>query len=107
MSAIHLKDENLLEIIEKTKDKPILVDFFATWCGPCQMVAPVIEDLAQQYKDKIIVYKVDVDQHQDLAQKYGIQSIPTVMLFKDGEVVGKQTGFAGAEGYKQMIDSNL
>lgn len=107
MSAIHLKDENLLEIIEKTKDKPILVDFFATWCGPCQMVAPVIEDLAQQYNDKIIVYKVDVDQNQDLAQKYGIQSIPTVMLFKNGEIVGKQTGFAGVEGYKQMIDSNL
>jgi thioredoxin 1 len=107
MSAIHLKDENLLEIIDSTKGKLILVDFFAIWCGPCQMITPVIEDLAKQYEGKIDVYKVDIDQHQDLAQKYGVQSIPTIMLFKDGKEVGKQTGFAGIDGYKEMIDSNL
>jgi thioredoxin 1 len=73
-------------------DKPVLVDFFASWCGPCQMMTPVIEEIASEQKDKAYVYKVDIDEEHELANKYNVMSIPTILIFKDGEVVNQFNG---------------
>jgi thioredoxin 1 len=86
------------------EDKGIFfVDFWAEWCGPCRMAAPAIEEIAKEYAGKITVVKVNVDHEQALAQKHGVMSIPTVILFKDGKEVGRQVGFAGKQGYLDLL----
>lgn len=77
--------------------KPAMVDFWAVWCGPCRMVGPVVEEIAGEYNGKAVVAKVDVDTNQDVAAKYGIRNIPTILYFKDGEVVDKVVGVAPKE----------
>ena len=72
--------------------KKVLVDFFATWCGPCKMLAPVVDEVATEQADKIDVYKVDIDQSPDLAMKYGVNSVPTLIVFKDGQIVNQTVG---------------
>ena len=89
--ALALTKENFDEIING--DKPVLVDFWATWCGPCKMLAPTIEELAEELKDEIVVAKLDVDKVQDIAMKYQVMSIPTLVLFKDGKEVKRTVGF--------------
>lgn len=74
-------------------DKAVLVDFWATWCGPCKMMAPVLEEVSEEYKDKLTVGKLDVDQNPETAQKFGIMSIPTLLVFKNGEVVKQLIGY--------------
>jgi thioredoxin 1 len=90
MSILHITKETFAqEVLES--DKPVLLDFFATWCGPCRMVAPILEEIAQERED-IKVCKVDVDEQPELAKQYGIYSIPTLMVFKDGKVSNQAQG---------------
>lgn len=88
---------------QNIKSGVVLVDFWATWCGPCRAAAPVIEEISVEYEGKITVGKVDVDAEPALAGKYGVMSIPTIILFKDGVEVGRQVGFAGKAGYLDLL----
>lgn len=89
--ALEFTDSNFEEQVLKS-DKPVLVDFWAEWCGPCRMVGPVVEELSNDYSGKAVVGKVNVDQNPGVAAKYGIRSIPTILFFKNGEVVDKSVG---------------
>lgn len=91
MSITHVSDKNFKEEVLQA-ELPVLVDFFAEWCGPCKMVAPVIEEIAKEYKGKIKVAKVDVDGAGKTATHYGIMSVPTLMFFKDGKAVSQSVG---------------
>lgn len=96
MSEINLTNKNFEEEVFKS-EKPVLVDFFATWCGPCQMLAPIITEIAEENGDKIKVAKVNVDEQQELAMKYDISSIPTLIVFKNGNIANKVVGFHSKE----------
>jgi thioredoxin 1 len=106
MELIHFTDANFDEMVIKA-DKPVLVDFFADWCGPCRMVTPVIEEIASTYSGKLVVGKVDVDANSNIAGKYGVMSIPTVVLFDGGKEVGRQVGSSGKEVYEEMVKKVL
>ena len=99
-----LTDENFKkEVLEA--NLPVLVDFWAPWCGPYQTAGPVIEELAKEYEGKIKVGKINIDENQKISEKYGILSIPTVIIFKNGEEVKRQVGFVGKEGYINLISN--
>ena len=104
--AVMFTDQDFEEKVLKAKT-PVFVDFFAEWCGPCKMAGPVIDELAEEYKDKLVIGKVDVDANKEYAGKYGVMSIPTVIMFKDGEEVDRMTGFKGKEGFEEMIKKAL
>jgi thioredoxin 1 len=88
--ALEITDGNIKEIINS--GKPVVIDFWAEWCGPCRMVGPVVEELAKEYDGKVIIGKMDVDENVDTPNEYGIRNIPTILFFKDGQVVDKQIG---------------
>jgi thioredoxin 1 len=101
----HLTDADFDEAIQG--DSPILVDFWAAWCAPCRMIAPVLEELAGEYGGRARVGKVNVDEQGAIAQRFGIQSIPTLMLFKKGEVADKVVGVASKEALTSLLDKHL
>ena len=89
-----------------SQDRPVLVDFFAEWCGPCKMQAPILEDLKKRVNDQATIIKIDVDKNQSVAAKYGIRSVPTLMIFKNGEIKWKQSGVFPAEELERLIKEN-
>lgn len=102
MAEIKLTDQNFEQEVLRA-DLPVLVDFWASWCGPCQMLAPVIAEIAEEYAGKVKVGKVNVDEQPNLANRYGIASIPTVMLFKNGEVVSTSLGYRPKNELETML----
>jgi thioredoxin 1 len=104
--TLEITDKDFQEKVLES-DIPVLVDFWAAWCGPCRMVGPIIDELNAEYEGKAVIAKMDVDQNQEFAAKYGVRNIPTVLFFKNGEMVNRQVGVAQKETYKEAIDSLL
>ncbi|HHZ02190.1 MAG TPA: thioredoxin [Tissierellia bacterium] len=103
---INIKSTQEFDELIKNK-RYVLVDFWANWCAPCRMVAPVIDEIAEKYSEKVTVAKVDIDEQQELAIRYSIQSIPTVIFFKEGRVASKEVGVKPMSSFANMIDSNI
>lgn len=103
--ALEITDSNFQEIL--AEGKPVVMDFWAPWCGPCKMVGPIIDELATEYEGKVIIGKCDVDENGDMAAEYGIRNIPTVLFFKNGELVDKQVGSAPKSAYVAKIEAIL
>lgn len=103
--ALEITDSNYKEIL--AEGKPVVVDFWAPWCGPCKMVAPIIEELATEFEGQVIIGKCDVDENSDLPAEYGIRNIPTVLFFKNGEIVDKQVGAVGKTVFVEKVKKLL
>ena len=103
MAALHISTDAFDKVMESAGDKPVLVDFFAEWCGPCKMIAPVIEELATEYEGKAVIAKVNVNDKSELAKRFGVMSIPTLLVFKKGEQVDKAIGFVPKTKLVEMI----
>lgn len=104
--ALEINESNFEEVVMKS-DKPVLVDFWAEWCGPCKMVGPLVDELAQEYEGKAVIGKVDVDSNQAIAGQFGVRSIPTLLYIKNGEVVDKQVGAVGKDVLSKKLDAQL
>ncbi|WP_114353314.1 thioredoxin [Saliterribacillus persicus] len=103
MAIVHANDQTFTD---ETKEGLVLTDFWAAWCGPCKMIAPVLEEIDGEMSDKVKIVKLDVDENQETAGKYGVMSIPTLLLFKDGEVVDQVVGFQPKEALEELISKH-
>ena len=104
--SLELTDANFEEIVTKA-DKPVVVDFWAEWCGPCRIVGPIIGEIAEEYNDRAIVGKLDVDNNPEVSAKYSIRNIPTVLFFKDGKVADKQVGAVPKNAFVSKLENLL
>lgn len=104
--ALEITDANFEELVLKS-DKPVLVDFWAEWCGPCRMVGPVVEEISKDFDGKAIVGKVNVDTNSGISTKYGIRNIPTILFFKNGEVVEKHVGVAAKNLLAEKLNAHM
>lgn len=102
MAAPHFSDKDFEEKVIKSTI-PVMVDFYADWCGPCKLAEPIIEELFDSNAGKVLIGKLDVDANQETAMKYGVMSIPTVIIFKDGKEIDRQVGFGGKAGYETLL----
>ncbi len=105
-NIVHVTDSSFEEEVLKS-GLPVMVDYWAEWCGPCKAIAPVLEEIADEYKDKIVVAKMDVDDNQQTPQKYVVRGIPTLMIFKDGDVIGTKVGQLSKSQLSAFIDSTI
>ena len=105
-NIVHVSDDSFDQDVLKAEG-PVLVDFWAEWCGPCKMIAPVLEELADEYGEKLKVCKMDVDANPDTAPKYGIRGIPTLILFNNGELAGTKVGALSRSQLTEFIDSTI
>ncbi|MDA0714269.1 MAG: thioredoxin [Bacteroidetes bacterium] len=103
--AVEITTSNFEEVLNT--DKPVMIDFWAAWCGPCRMIAPLVDELAEEYKDRAVIAKVDVDSNQEIAMKYGVRNIPTVLFLKNGEVVDKSVGAVPKNVLSDKIDAHI
>jgi thioredoxin 1 len=103
---VYLNDTNYEEQISKA-DRPVLVDFWAPWCGPCKAIGPVIEEISETYKDRAVIAKINVDENQKAASAYGVRSIPTLILFKDGKIFDTIIGLVPKERLEELINKAL
>ena len=104
--ALEITDANFEEKVLNSKH-PVIVDFWAEWCGPCRMVGPIIDEISNDYEGKAVIAKLDVDSNQEFAAKYGVRNIPTVLFFRDGELVDRKVGVAPKENYTETLDNLL
>lgn len=104
--ALEITDSNFEELVLKS-DKPVLVDFWAEWCGPCRMVGPVVEEMAQEFDGKAVIGKVNVDLNSNISMNYGIRNIPTLLYFKNGQVVDKQVGVASKAALVSKLQAQM
>ena len=104
-NTVEITDANFEEVINS--DKPVLVDFWAEWCGPCKMIGPLVEELATDYDGKAVIGTVNVDENPNVSAKFGIRSIPTLLVFKSGEIVDKQIGAVPKGVLAQKLDAQI
>lgn len=103
--AVEINTSNFEEVLNT--DKPVMIDFWAAWCGPCRMIAPLVDELSTEYEGRAVIAKVDVDSNQEIAMKYGVRNIPTILFLKNGEVVDKSVGAVPKNILSDKIDAQL
>ncbi|MAK09234.1 MAG: thioredoxin [Rhodobacteraceae bacterium] len=106
MSILDVKDKDFKEKVLEA-DKPVLCDFWAEWCGPCKQISPILHELAEDYKEKILIAKVNIDENPEVPSNYGIMSIPTLILFKNGQSISSQVGLVEKSSLTTWLDENI